>query len=188
MIPGDGRLFEPDHAQWSTTGCPGIALPERRADLCLCGAYGKITIRSPFWCRMALRACSLPTLGRWSGPPVCTIRRWSAHASIRAGSRPRRLDEGRLSRLARFDDLPFGRLRDPGGPAVDRPARTVNVWRADHRGRFRPSREFILRRGSPRWARGCAHFGSASCCQRATTPASAAPRIGASQNSQSCPI
>jgi hypothetical protein len=37
---------------------------------------------------------------------------------------------------------------------------------------------------------GCAHFDASaiSCCQRLTTPAIAAPRMGASQNSQSCAI
>jgi hypothetical protein len=37
---------------------------------------------------------------------------------------------------------------------------------------------------------GCAHFDASaiSCCQRLTMPAIAAPRMGASQNSQSCAI
>ena len=41
-----------------------------------------------------------------------------------------------------------------------------------------------------RFSLGCTQFGSAgiSCCQRLTAPAIAAPRMGASQNSQSCAI
>jgi hypothetical protein len=37
---------------------------------------------------------------------------------------------------------------------------------------------------------GCAHFDASaiSCCQRVIAPAIAAPRMGASQNSQSCVI
>jgi len=56
-------------------------------------------------------------------------------------------------------------------------------------GGLRRRKSFISAR-VPRLSLGCAHFDASaiSCCQRLTTPAIAAPRMGASQNNQSCAI